>query len=479
MTMQGISLVMSGSSNTSSVKSTKATDATFESFMSERASKVETAENVAAAPKTEKPDAKEFVSVKEERATEVTPKQEELGQDPETVVTNPETKNVKSEETLEVVEVEAMVEQAMVILQEVFGVSESDMKDILEQLGMEIKDLLFQVQDGMVKPVNVDMLKQLVMGVHGIEDQAAFITNGTLNQELTMLTEQLTVVVAKGLSVMPEELQNMDQNLMLDFAEQFQKMAETIDADVAPQDIEVLKQDVKVAEEIQTEVQDAVVNAPDKITVTVETETSSGQQSFANMEQTTAQTSQTTEVTTDAQTVQENALNLFTERLEQAFAQNGVEEVQSSERLMTEIVEQVVTKIRIRVMPETTSMDLQLNPENLGRVNLHVASTNGVATAVLTVENQFVKEALESQLVMLKENFNEQGLKVEDVEVTVADFGLKQQDEQAKEQAENKSGNKKFRAQAGEGVMTEEDDIANNMTESDRRDANSVVDYTA
>ena len=47
----------------------------------------------------------------------------------------------------------------------------------------------------------------------------------------------------------------------------------------------------------------------------------------------------------------------------------------------------------------------------------------------MVVENQMAKEALESQMIHLKEAFNEQGLKVDEVEVTVAEFGLKKDGE--------------------------------------------------
>lgn len=146
---------------------------------------------------------------------------------------------------------------------------------------------------------------------------------------------------------------------------------------------------------------------------------------------------------------------------------------------MANIVEQVVTQVRIRVLPETTSMELQLNPASLGRVNLHVASANGVATATLVVENQMAKEALESQMITLKETFEEQGLKVEAVEVTVSEFSLKKENEQEQGQPGKRSGNRRFRADAELGTDAEEDAVDTGMTATARRDVNSVVDYTA
>ena len=120
---------------------------------------------------------------------------------------------------------------------------------------------------------------------------------------------------------------------------------------------------------------------------------------------------------------------------------------------MNQIVEQVVRQVRIRVMPETTSMELRLNPASLGRVNITVAASAGIATATMVVENQMAKEALESQMIHLKEAFNGQ------------------------EQAGSKqSGNRKFRPNESFSDEEKNEDLT---TASERRDVNSMVDYTA
>ena len=88
------------------------------------------------------------------------------------------------------------------------------------------------------------------------------------------------------------------------------------------------------------------------------------------------------------------------------------------------IMSQVTETIRVNYSPDTTSMELQLHPASLGTVNMNIASTNGVVTAHILVQNEAVKAALESQLITLQETFNEQGQKVEAVEVSVANYDL-------------------------------------------------------
>ena len=88
------------------------------------------------------------------------------------------------------------------------------------------------------------------------------------------------------------------------------------------------------------------------------------------------------------------------------------------------IMSQVTESIRVNYTADTTSMEMQLHPASLGTVNMHIASTNGVVTAHILVQNEAVKAAIESQLITLQQTFDEQGTKVEAVEVSVANYDL-------------------------------------------------------
>lgn len=88
------------------------------------------------------------------------------------------------------------------------------------------------------------------------------------------------------------------------------------------------------------------------------------------------------------------------------------------------IMRQISQMTRVVVTQAESSIEMQLNPANLGKVYLQVVSRHGEITAQLAAQNEAVKEALESQIAVLKENMNQQGLKVEAVEVTVASHGF-------------------------------------------------------
>lgn len=89
-----------------------------------------------------------------------------------------------------------------------------------------------------------------------------------------------------------------------------------------------------------------------------------------------------------------------------------------------EIVRQIIDAVKVNVNSATTEMELQLHPESLGKVNLAVAVKDGIITAQIAAQDEAVKNVIENQLVQLKESFEQQGLKVEAVEVTVQSHGF-------------------------------------------------------
>lgn len=84
------------------------------------------------------------------------------------------------------------------------------------------------------------------------------------------------------------------------------------------------------------------------------------------------------------------------------------------------VVRQIVDAVRVNLTEEVRTIEVALKPEHLGKVNITVASKNGILTASMVVQNEMVKNAIENQLTMLKTRFESQGIKVEHVEVTVA-----------------------------------------------------------
>lgn len=474
MKMQGISLIMAAGDAVVPVKGTKLSDSTFDSFMSKHASKVsdtsavENGINVSNSNKVSEKDNRLVVGKNPDPSYQLDTKAGQMTKDTKTDFTVNSLK-----ETMKAVDLTEVMAGAMAVMQEIFGLSEEELVDVMEQLGMQIQDLLFQVQDGRIVPLDASAIQELVLGVHGIDDATAILTNDALSQELSQLTEELTNVLAEGFGVEPEEVADLQQKLMFDFTEQMQR---------------ALAGEKPVAENIEMQQDGEMTDRgnAESVPVVVESEMpQDGKQDSKGNEGNpsdfaTNEMPQTTDIFSHTTPTESHAPLTFTENLSQALEQVSNAEELSADRTMMQIIEQVVRQVRIRVMPETTSMELQLNPASLGRVSLTVATTAaGVATANMVVENQMAKDALESQMITLKETFAERGLKVEEVEVTVGEFSLKKEDQQQQQEAAGDSKqHRKFRPD--DEISGEEDSVEDvQATASERRDVYSTVDYTA
>ena len=69
------------------------------------------------------------------------------------------------------------------------------------------------------------------------------------------------------------------------------------------------------------------------------------------------------------------------------------------------VMNQILDSISANVNSEMTSLELQLNPESLGKVNVTVSAKEGILTAQIVAQTEIAKEAIESQISVLKETF--------------------------------------------------------------------------
>ncbi|MGN1206146.1 MAG: flagellar hook-length control protein FliK [Eubacterium sp.] len=358
----------------------------------------------------------------------------------------PAEKNVPTEE---------IAEKVTTLLQDVLGLSKEDVEDLLEQLGISPMDLVVDMTgvQQLQTPGNAENIKALVLEAHGVEDSSAMLVSDDLSAQWSQITQGISDILEQISEVASEshEMQHFLNNLS-----QVLKDAKNVPEDTS------IRTDSE-AEPITT-----AVPTEESVPVTVEISEEFGETD------TFAQNSQS-----DSQPIveRETSMPAFVDRLAEAFEPN-TENAEIRQVSMQEIVDQVVNHIRIRVLPQTTSMELQLNPESLGRVHLSVSSNQGVATATLTVQNEMAKEALESQLVVLRENLESQGLKVESVEVNVSHFGFKNQEDSNNHNFDQKKGSsRRFRVNAGEQAV--ENEIDKTETEPERQESDSTVDYTA
>ena len=139
-----------------------------------------------------------------------------------------------------------------------------------------------------------------------------------------------------------------------------------------------------------------------------------------------------------------------------------------------EIANQIMEHIKITIRPEQTNMELQLNPEHLGRVNLTITEKEGMMTAQFTTQSEVAKEAIESQMTALRESLQNQGIKVEAIEVTVSEFGF----ERDRQSEQNGNGEPEKRRKSGNFTVEDTEETAPKMADY-LNVTDSSVDYSA
>lgn len=107
------------------------------------------------------------------------------------------------------------------------------------------------------------------------------------------------------------------------------------------------------------------------------------------------------------------------------------------------IIDQIADYVKIHSGEKLTSMEIALNPASLGSVNLHVSSKGGVISAQLYAQDEAVRAALESQVAVLKESLEAQGMKVDAIEITEHSHQLEQNLDQNGDRQESTEAQKK------------------------------------
>lgn len=150
-----------------------------------------------------------------------------------------------------------------------------------------------------------------------------------------------------------------------------------------------------------------------------------------------------------------------------------------------DLIQQIAEQVKVNISEGTTSMEMQLNPENLGRIYLQISAKEGTVHAMIAAQNEAVRTALESQVAELRESLNQSGVKVDAIEVTIASHefekNLEQNQNREKEQGERQQEQLSHRRSINlssldelSSVMTEEETLIAQMM----RDNGNSVDLT-
>lgn len=172
---------------------------------------------------------------------------------------------------------------------------------------------------------------------------------------------------------------------------------------------------------------------------------------------------------------------------EQLNTDTSFEMSQSQSRLRvdtTDIIRQIVDSMSISNTTEESAINLQLTPESLGRMYINVSQKNSEISARIAVSNEAVKEALQTQMVNLKEALNNSGIRVNEVEITVASHEFERNLEQgaandSRQQESTNSYNGSNSSGSGTDSDMMQDRAEERLVTQIMRDNGNSVDFTA
>lgn len=391
-------------------------------------------------------------------------------------------------------DLQAVENEMKQLVKDVLDIDDAKLEETMEAMGIVITDLL-----------DPSILQQFVLQVAGAEGNVDFLTNEALLQNYNDLFQALTdfmgenekeVLLLMEVLDTPVPFQEILQSTTVEDTAASQMWGEeTADSAVVKSQAEGTAVNAQTANQA-TDEQDGISTMVEKVTVQKAEESgeNSMNQSFSGdaeggefagetMSQEVLQAGKS-----DASVATETNNSVFAEQLN--VVQGNIEQiadvnVNGLQRMqqMVEIVKQVSEQIRSTVDATATTMEMQLNPERLGKVLLTVSAKEGVMTANFKVQSEEAKQALESQIYQLRETLESKNLKVESVDVQISNFDFSQSNEAESQMRDNyeKQGKKKFDFEAGQ---EEEDmEVSYETPEQTRRrvmrESGSSIDYTA
>lgn len=362
----------------------------------------------------------------------------------------------KLEEAMEVLGTAA--NQLIQQLSELLGKSPEEIQGIMDDLGMKLTDIL-----------DTGNFTQLFLATAGVEEPTALVTDGGLYETYQNLMGQLDAAVqesAKTLELEPEQI-----NVILN-----QQAPE----EVVPQ-MPVEKPLDEYGQSQETETDSTVIpeqpvqRADESTAAESETKDDSGEKR-----------EQAKDRSVNSGREQENGL--FSQEMKNvAQPETPVQTVYSTGSAWDvdtqNIMRQIMDYMKVNLGADLSSVEMQLHPANLGTLQIQVVAKGGVMTANFITENEAVKAALESQMIQLQQQFDEQGVRVDAIEVTVQTHQFEQNLEQGRGSSHgDQEPAKKQRVRridlSGE-FLAEELEEEDSLTADLMKANGNTVDYTA
>lgn len=351
-------------------------------------------------------------------------------------------------------------------------ISEEQLTDIMQMLGITAMDLL--------QPDNLATLYANVTGTDNVQDVI-------LNSDFTDILSDLSTI-ASDYSDQIELLSGMEQvstpeQISVDLTQQ--PLDKSEDATVATNTVGDHISDSKAKDDtVEIEIKDTV---SDNDTITAD-------DIRPENDQTKNDQSHDSQAKSDLQNRSESASRqpetsgvLHASANEPVFQEiSDISQTTEPVRIDTmDIIRQIAERISISgTTAKDSTIEMQLNPENLGKIYINVSEKNSEITARIAVSNEAVKEALETQMVELRETLNNSGIKVNAVEVTIASHEFEQNLEQnaasdEQRQSENGFASSDNNSGTGRTAFNEGNPEEEILAQRIMKDNGNSVDFTA
>lgn len=184
-----------------------------------------------------------------------------------------------------------------------------------------------------------------------------------------------------------------------------------------------------------------------------------------------------TQQTTDASTMGATGVMSFSQTLAQAEPAAAAAP-QAMPQTDYEVPKQIVDQARLIQRGQDTEMVIHLKPEHLGDLTLRVSvGTDGAVNASFHSNNAEVRTIIENTLVQLRQELNNQGLKVDNVGVYagLADGGLPQ--DQGQQQAFQQGSQRQHTTRESAAAFEDGQELAAALAAQEGSIATDGVDY--
>lgn len=358
---------------------------------------------------------------------------------------------VKTDEDMEIPEeiIQAMnvlFADIVQVIVDYTGKTPDEITNAMQDLGLESADLL-----------NNDNLNNLVTGLMGRNNIMELLTDTDMSAMIKTLVGEVNDLKNQFMDSFNLN-QEMFQSLPEELSQELPKteVLQPMEDNIVPSDMADVKETEKNPDTmIQSEISGSVDTKPDETTavksvsdvVAEENGTSSERLENTNRNTDSSLSGEKKNSENNAETdAHKNSVVMMSDMLDsiKSIVSEALPE-DSREFVASRIVNQILDDIRMNARPDMTSLEMQLEPENLGKVTISIVTKAGHITAQIAAQNEVAKEAIESQLNVLKDNLNNQGVKVEAIEVTIASHSFEENLEKGGDSAggQKESRNKK------------------------------------